>query len=80
MIFMNSTWFLYVLVLANRNAYIGITTNPFRRFTEHCNRRCSDVWDKWGEPKLLIVAAAYPNYRTARLAERTWHRHHGYVR
>lgn len=67
-------WFLYLLILANQRVYIGITTRPSRRFQEHRERRCSDVWDKWGEPLLLIVAAAYPNYRKARAAERLWHK------
>lgn len=35
------------------------------------------MWEKFGEPLLLVVAATYTNYHSARLAERTWHKQLG---
>jgi len=67
------SWYLYIIRTGNVWApYIGITTNPVRRFREHAEGKGHYYTRKYGV-RSMHVLARYSSYHLARLAERKTH-------
>lgn len=67
------SWYLYLLrTYRCWNPYIGITTNPVRRFRQHLAGNGHYYTRKFGV-RYMHVIARYPNYALARMAERKMH-------
>jgi predicted GIY-YIG superfamily endonuclease len=74
------SWYLYVIRTDTPwNPYIGITSDPVRRFREHIEGKGSDVARKFGV-RYMHVVARYPSYRSARTAEKEIHNELGVTR
>ena len=54
-----SLWFLYVIQTVDQTLYTGISTDPERRFKEHCLQGARTAkYLKAHIPKLLVLAQA----------------------
>lgn len=60
-------WHVYILELRNRMLYVGISTDPKRRYIQHCEGKGS-VWTRMHQP-IRIMEIASTGVRSKRKAE-----------
>lgn len=71
------SWFLYIAQARTGNYYVGITTDPARRVTEHNKGRGARMAKSQGPFHLVYVSHPLPDQSTARKKEmeaKNWNR------